>query len=165
MRHINLIVIHCSATPEGRDVSAADIDRMHRSRKPPFAQIGYHFVVRLDGTIERGRPPELAGAHVSRHNAASIGICYIGGVANARNMPVKDTRTDAQKAALERLVRDQLQLYPGAKVAGHRDLSPDQNRDGKISPFEWLKGCPSFDVSAWLHQIGLGQHALRAPQS
>ena len=161
MRFVNLIVIHCSATPEGRDVTAADIDRMHRTRKPPFAQIGYHFVVRIGGLVERGRDPALPGAHVSGHNAHSIGICYVGGVDKAGK--VKDTRTDAQKAGLEALLRDQLKLYPDAKVCGHRDLSPDLNKDGKISPFEWIKGCPSFDVSTWLHSIGLGAHALRAP--
>jgi N-acetylmuramoyl-L-alanine amidase len=160
-RFVNLIVIHCSATPEGREVTAADIDRMHRERKPPFAQIGYHFVVRLGGLIERGRDPSLPGAHVSGHNAHSIGICYIGGVDKAGR--VKDTRTPPQLIALEQLVRDQLKLYSGAKVCGHRDLSPDTNKDGKISPFEWIKGCPSFDVAAWLQLIGLGQHALCVP--
>jgi N-acetylmuramoyl-L-alanine amidase len=160
-RFVNLIVIHCSATPEGRVTTAADIDRMHRTRKPPFAQIGYHDFIRIDGLYEPGRDPALPGAHVSGHNAHSIGICYAGGVDKAGK--VKDTRTSAQRATLEQRVRYWLKLYPDAKVCGHRDLSPDTNRDGKISPFEWLKGCPSFDVAAWLQEIGLGQHALRIP--
>ena len=163
MRHINLLVIHCSATPEGREVTAADIDRMHRTRKPtPFSQIGYHFVVGRSGLIETGRPRGLTGAHVTGHNASSLGICYVGGLARD-GKAIKDTRTPEQRASLEKLVRELLREFPGAKVCGHRDLSPDTNGDGRISPFEWVKGCPSFDVAAWLHNVGLGAHALRAP--
>lgn len=146
MRNITHIVIHCSATPEGRVVTAADIDRMHKQRG--FSKIGYHRFVRLDGTVERGRPDSLIGAHVAGHNTASIGICYAGGVGAAGK--AKDTRTPAQKASLRKLVDEYLAKYPGARVVGHRDLSPDLDKDGKVERHEWLKECPCFDVAAWL---------------
>lgn len=157
MRKINLIAMHCSATPEGRDVTAADIDRMHRERG--FAMIGYHHFVRLSGLIEKGRDEAISGAHVSGYNAYSIGICYAGGI--GLDGAIKDTRTVGQRVALEGLLRRELVKYPDAKICGHRDLSPDINHDGKISRFEWLKGCPSFDVAAWLKEIGLEAHALK----
>lgn len=146
-RTVTHIVIHCSATPEGRVVTAKDIDRMHRERG--FAKIGYHRFIRLDGQIERGRPDEIPGAHVAGKNSYSIGICYAGGVA-ADGKTAKDTRTPAQKASLRKLVDEYLAKYPGAKVVGHRDLSPDLDRDGKVEKHEWMKQCPSFDVAAFL---------------
>ena len=76
MRVIDEIIVHCTATPQGRAVSVDDIDRWHRQRG--FAGIGYHFVVYLDGTVHTGRPIGLAGAHCKGHNAHSIGICYVG---------------------------------------------------------------------------------------
>lgn len=161
MRKINLIVIHCSATPAGRDITAADVDRMHRQRKPPFTMIGYHWFVRLSGQIERGRAEATIGAHVTGYNAQSIGVCYAGGT-DARGRST-DTRTGEQKAALEQLLRELLGRYPEAKICGHRDLSPDTNHDGVISRFEWIKDCPCFDVAGWLAETGLGAHALRAP--
>jgi N-acetylmuramoyl-L-alanine amidase len=152
MRAIDMIVIHCSATPEGRAVTAADIDHMHRQRG--FARIGYHYFIRLDGTLELGRPLEVAGAHVEGHNARSIGICYAGGL-DAYGK-AKDTRTTAQKVALAHLVRDLRKRFPAARrVVGHRDLSPDRDRDGKVEPHEWLKDCPCFDVAAWLKSEGI----------
>lgn len=151
-RKINLIVIHCSATPERKVFTAADIDRMHRQRG--FASIGYHRVVRLDGTVEQGRPDDVPGAHVSGHNFDSLGVCYIGGLAEDGKTP-KDTRTSAQKAALASLVKGLLKKYSGARVCGHRDLSPDTNRNGKVDKWEWVKVCPSFEVKDWLKEIGL----------
>lgn len=97
MRKITEIIVHCSATPEGRPFTVSDIDQWHRSRG--FAQIGYHYVVYLDGTIHQGRPVEIAGAHCKGHNANSIGVCYIGGC-TADNKHPKDTRTPEQKLAL-----------------------------------------------------------------
>lgn len=78
MRTINEIIIHCSATREGQDFSVKDIDRWHKQRV--FLMVGYHYIIRLDGTIEQGRPLEMIGAHCTGHNAHSIGICYIGGL-------------------------------------------------------------------------------------
>jgi len=151
MRRIDLIVIHCAATPEGRDVTAADIDRMHRQRG--FRKIGYHYFLRLDGTREVGRAEDEVGSHVQGHNANSIGICYAGGV-NAKGNAT-DTRTPEQRAALRALILELKVRYPNARICGHRDLSPDRDGDGQVEPHEWLKACPSFDVAAWLKEEGL----------
>ena len=88
------------------------------------------------------------GAHAKGYNRNSIGICYEGGL-NKDGKP-KDTRTTEQRAALRQLVNELLARFPGCKVSGHRDLSPDQNRDGKIEPHEWIKPCPCFDVATEL---------------
>ncbi len=130
MRPTARIIIHCTATPEGRHHTAADIDRWHRDRG--FAGIGYHWLIQLDGTIEKGRSESKAGAHVRGHNADTIGIVYVGGCDIA--MKPKDTRTDAQKAALVCLVDDVRKRYPCATVHGHNE-------------FDKGKACPSFDVS------------------
>ena len=151
MRKVNLLVIHCSATRERHVVTAADIDRMHRQRG--FAKIGYHRFVRLDGTIERGRADDVARAHVQNHNLYSIGICYAGGL--DQNGKSKDTRTQAQKASLRQLVIEYERKYPGIKIVGHRDLSPDKNKNGKVDKHEWMKECPCFDVEEWLIEEGL----------
>jgi N-acetylmuramoyl-L-alanine amidase len=128
------IVIHCTATPEGRDVTAKDVDRMHRQRG--FNGIGYHYVVRLDGTIEVGRPEDAIGAHVEGHNSTSIGISYVGGVdANDINK-AEDTRTEAQKKALLKLIKQLREKYPKAQVLGHRDFPGVK------------KACPCFDAKA-----------------
>lgn len=129
MRKIDQIIIHCSATPEGRNVTVADIDRWHRARG--FRGIGYHYVVYLDGTIAAGRDEQLAGAHCRGHNQRSIGVCYVGGC--DAGMRPKDTRTPAQRAALRRLVSELQQRYPGATVHGHREFA--------------AKACPSFDIA------------------
>lgn len=101
------IILHCSATPEGKDYKAADIDRWHRNQG--WEMCGYHFIVDLDGTIEKGRPEEMVGAHVSGHNSDSIGICYIGGC--DKNMKAKDTRTEAQKQSMYKLVNELMVKY------------------------------------------------------
>lgn len=143
MRQINLIVVHCSATPEGRDVTAADINKMHIARG--FKKIGYHYVVRLDGTVETGRKENEIGAHAKGYNANSIGVCYVGGLASDGKTP-KDTRTHAQKSALKKLLHTLKQRYPDARIVGHRDLSPDTNHNGKVDKWEWIKACPCFDA-------------------
>ena len=137
-RTINEIIIHCSATPEGRDYTVEDIRRDHK--KQGWSDIGYHYVIYRDGSIHEGRDVDLVGAHCSKngHNQHSIGICYIGGVENKPNTPyallkAKDTRTDAQKGALICLLYDLKKLYPKAQIWGHRD-------------FDSGKECPSFDA-------------------
>ena len=90
------IILHCSATPEGRDVRSKDIRQWHKNQG--WEDIGYHFVVDLDGKVEKGRDEMMVGAHTTNHNSDSIGICYIGGC--DKNMQAKDTRTKAQKDAL-----------------------------------------------------------------
>lgn len=135
MRKITDIVIHCSATPEGKDFDAADIDRWHKDRG--WAGIGYHYVVKLDGTVQMGRPLDKAGAHVEGHNANSVGIVYIGGVAKDGKTP-KDTRTPEQKTALRTIVAEMRRRFPQARVLGHRDFPGV------------AKACPSFDVRTQL---------------
>lgn len=132
--------MHCAATPEGKDYTVADIDRWHRARG--FNGIGYHYVIYRDGSVHPGRPVEQQGAHCTGRNAWSIGVCYIGGCAADGKSP-KDTRTTAQKAALEALVRKLLKQYPGATVHGHNEFA--------------VKACPSFDVKAWLKATGIKQ--------
>lgn len=128
MRAIKKIIVHCADTPEGRDDRAADIRRWHKAQG--WNDIGYHYVVDLDGTIEPGRPIEKAGAHCTGHNADSIGVCYIGGC--DKKMQPKDTRTDAQKASLLLLLKYLVVKYPGVTIYGHRDFAN--------------KSCPSFDA-------------------
>ena len=137
------IIIHCSATRAEQDITAADIESWHRARG--FWTIGYHYVIRLDGTIEPGRDVTLDGAHCMGWNKRAIGICYVGGL-DKDGRPA-DTRTDAQRTALIRLVKALRLVFPGVKqVLGHRDTSPDLNGDGVISPNEYMKACPCFDV-------------------
>lgn len=163
---IKKIVIHCSATQNGRSLrtstqtAAQVIDGWHKQRgfqrlealrkafNPHLAHIGYHFVIDTDGTVESGRKAGEIGAHVKGHNLHSVGICLVGGI-------TKDKRnhgeyTEKQWKALHRLLRELEAKYPEAKICGHRDLSPDVNGDGTISPNEWLKTCPCFDVWSWL---------------
>lgn len=143
-RFINEIIVHCSATPEGRDFSVEQIRACHLARK--FNDIGYHYVIYRDGSIHAGRSEALVGAHTPGHNPNSIGICYVGGYA-ADGKTCKDTRTPAQKAALISLIKVLISKYPTIKrVMGHRDTSPDLNHNGLIEPFEYIKGCPCFDA-------------------
>ena len=129
MRKINKIIVHCSATPEGKDFTAADIDRWHRQRG--WRCIGYHYVIELDGSIHKGRDESVIGAHCSGQNANSIGVCYVGGVAKDGKTP-KDTRTDAQKHSLLELLKELKANYPYATIHGHRDFAE--------------KACPCFDA-------------------
>lgn len=131
MRSLSEIIVHCSATPEGHEVSVATIDQWHKARK--WSGIGYHYVIYLDGSIHEGRPLNQVGAHVAGRNRGTIGICYIGGVALDGKTP-KDTRTAAQKKALESLIISLMGKYPTInKVSGHRDYA--------------AKACPSFDAT------------------
>lgn len=142
MREIDLIVIHCSATRVDRNITAQDIDSAHKVRG--FSCWGYHYYVRKSGKIELMRPLDIVGAHARGYNAKSIGICYEGGL--DVNGKAADTRTPMQKAALHGLVADLLNRFPGCKVRGHRDLSPDRNYNGVIDRWERMKECPCFDV-------------------
>lgn len=130
MRKITEIIIHCTATPEGRSCTVDDVDRWHRQRG--FFGIGYHYLILLDGTICRGRPLWRAGAHCTGHNTHSVGVCYVGGL-DARMQP-KDTRTPQQRQALQQLVQALRRQFPQAQVYGHRDFA--------------AKACPCFDARA-----------------
>ncbi len=139
------IIIHCSATPEGKDYSIESIRNWHLRRKPPFEDIGYHYVIYRDGSIHPGRKENLVGAHCTGHNSCSIGICYIGGL--DVNGQAKDTRTPEQKEALIKLIKSLKKKYPTiVRVLGHRDTYEDKNHNGKIDPWERGKECPSFDA-------------------
>lgn len=129
MRTITLIVIHCSAVPPGRQSSAKDIDNWHKDRG--WKGIGYHYVIRRDGSIEKGRDITEVGAHCYPHNRHSIGICYEGGL--DEHGKEADTRTPAQKVALRELVGQLHQQFPKALIVGHHDLEPS-------------KPCPCFEV-------------------
>lgn len=130
MRTIKEIIIHCTATPEGRDVTVDEIGRWHKTAG--FKEIGYHFVVYRNGSIIKGRREDRVGAHCRGHNRNSIGVCYVGGCDSRMNP--KDTRTPAQKESLEKLIVHLLRLHPGAEVHGHRDFA--------------AKACPGFDATA-----------------
>ena len=127
-----MIILHCSATREGQDIKAKTIKQWHKDRG--FDDIGYHYVIDLDGTIEKGRAEELVGAHCKGYNATSIGICYVGGC--DKNMKPKDTRTPEQKRSMLSLVRKLVNKYkiPVTQIWAHHD-------------FDKHKACPSFDVS------------------
>ena len=146
MRNIDSIIVHCSATKAGQDFTATDIDRWHRERG--FNGIGYHYVICLDGKLEKGRDVALAGAHCKGWNEQSIGICYIGGL--DENGRPADTRTNAQKRVLYQIIMDLQREYNILQVLGHRDTSPDLNGDGVIEPYEYVKACPCFDVKEFL---------------
>lgn len=127
------IIIHCTATPEGRDHSAADIRQWH-VKGNGWRDIGYHYVVRLDGAIEAGRPEAEDGAHAKGFNRNTLGVCYVGGC--DAHMKPKDTRTPEQKAALRCLIIELKKRNPEAIILGHCDLPGV------------AKACPSFDAMA-----------------
>lgn len=166
MRHVDLIVVHCSATPDGVSLFQGSpgapgcaapvevIDRWHAKRgfrralqwreqqNPHLASIGYHYVIYLSGAIATGRHLDEIGAHAVGNNRTSIGVCMIG----------TQRYTPEQWRSLKQLVELLQAKYPSARVCGHRDLSPDQDNDGLVEPWEWLKTCPGFDVAAWLER-------------
>ena len=128
VRQIRKIIIHCTATPEGRDVDAEEINRWHKNRG--FSQIGYHYVIKLDGTIEEGRSVHMVGAHTKGHNTGSLGIVYAGGIDAKKK--AKDTRTPEQDTALTNLLTYLVSKYPDVTIHGHNEFAN--------------KACPSFDV-------------------
>ena len=129
MRTIDKIFIHCSATKQGHDIKTETIKSWH-VKGNGWSDIGYHFVIELDGALKEGRPLHRIGAGVKGHNANSIHICYIGGI--DENKKAKDTRTDAQRETLNKIVDSLRMDYPEASVHGHNEFA--------------AKACPSFDV-------------------
>lgn len=129
-----LLILHCSATPPTMDIGVKEIDRWHRARG--FFKIGYHFVIRRNGVVEKGRAIEEPGAHAKGYNHKSIGICLVGG---DEDMTTNDY-TDAQWAALKALLDELHGSYPEAKIIGHNEVNPH-------------KACPSFDVQEWLASL------------
>ena len=148
-REINKVVVHCSATHEGSDIGAKEIKQWHLKRG--FNDIGYHFIIRLDGLIEVGRDLSIAGAHVKGHNKDSVGVCYVGGL--DQNGKPKDTRTSRQKKSLDTLLITLKLMFSKADILGHRDLSPDLDGDGVVESHEWLKACPCYNVKDDLYWL------------
>ena len=128
MRKINEIIVHCAATKEGKEFHASDIDRWHKQRG--WKGIGYHYVITLDGKVEKGRDESAIGAHCTNHNRYSIGICYIGGL--DKDGKPKDTRTLEQKNAMKELLLKLIKKYPKATIHGHREFAN--------------KACPCFNA-------------------
>jgi N-acetyl-anhydromuramyl-L-alanine amidase AmpD len=168
-RTINAIVIHCSATPNGKDFDASDIDAMHKLRgfkrdsqaarnfNFDYKHIGYHFVIRVNGDIQSGRGIEEIGAHVQGSNAHSIGICMIGldKFTEAQWNGLHDCMIFLAKKISGRTIATATSCITtlndlGISVKGHRDYSPDLNGDGIIQRNEWIKDCPNFDVREWV---------------
>lgn len=150
MRELREIIVHCSATPEGRHFTVSDIDKWHKARG--WSGIGYHYVVCLDGTVHEGRPISKIGAHVAGRNKGTIGVCYIGGVAKDGKTP-KDTRTPAQKDALVGLLKRLLSEHPSVNlISGHHDYA--------------AKACPSFPARKEYASLTKGKTpASTAPKS
>lgn len=135
----DFIVVHCAATKPNQDIGAADIDRWHRAQG--WACIGYHYVIRRDGTLEDGREESRIGAHVQGYNTNSIGICMAGGI-DLKGNP-ENNFTPEQFDTLATLLSWLKDTYPKAVIQGHRDFP-------KVA-----KACPSFDVRDWLKTISL----------
>ena len=153
---IHTIVIHCSATKAGRWIDAADINKWHTSPPRNWSKIGYHWVIRLDGTREPGRAMAVRGAHVAGNNINTVGICMIGGL-DEDGKPT-DTFTDLQYESLFELLFTLKAQLPGLeRIVGHRDYSPDLNGDGLITPDEWMKECPCWETRDRLPEWGLAQ--------
>lgn len=133
---VRYLVVHCSATQAKSDIGVKEITRMHRERG--FLTIGYHFVIRRNGTIEKGRALDAIGAHAEGWNSRSLGICLVGGLDS--NMKAQDNFTDDQFASLASLLQELRQGFPKASVLGHRDL-PNVKKD-----------CPCFDVRSWVKE-------------
>lgn len=134
LKSVDYIVIHCSATKEDQDIGVDEIRRWHRQRG--WLDVGYHFIIKRDGEVERGRPHDVPGAHARGFNHISLGVCLVGGVESDGKTP-ESNFTAFQWKELERLVTDLKRLHPDAQVLGHRDL-PNVN-----------KACPSFDTVEW----------------
>lgn len=148
-KETRFIVVHCSATAPHQDIGASDINDWHKARG--FKGIGYHRVIRRDGSLEYGRKTADVGAHVKGYNRVSVGVCLVGGIDAAGN--AENNFTPRQMRRLQVVLAGLQQTYPDAEILGHRDLSPDLDGDGKVERHEWLKECPCFDVPAWHAKI------------
>ena len=145
-REILTIVIHCSAGPQ--DQSTQSI-KNYWANVLGWRSYGYHYLINKDGAIEELTPIEKPTNGVKGYNANSIHICYKGGQGGV------GTRTPEQKAAMVRIIRYLRTRFPKAEIKGHRDFSPDLNKNGVIEPQEFIKLCPGFDVKTWLKSVGL----------
>jgi N-acetylmuramoyl-L-alanine amidase len=128
LKSVDYIVVHGSETKDDKDIGVEEIRRAHRQKG--WLDVGFHFIIRRDGMVERGRPHDVPGAHVRGYNHVSLGICLVG-----------QTYTDVQMKELEVLVRDLRKLHPNAIILGKRDL-------GKVNTQN-----PGFDVSHWWNNL------------
>jgi N-acetylmuramoyl-L-alanine amidase len=142
----NKIIIHTSATRANMDIGAKEIRSWHKGQG--WTDIGYHFVIRRNGVLEKGRAENAVGAHVAGHNSDSIGICLVGGL-NTTTGKAERNYTDEQYKTLRSLVSRLVVDYPNAKIYGHRDFSPDTNKNGVVDKYEWFKECPCFSARNW----------------
>lgn len=154
MRQVDLIVVHCSATPNGRRTTIEDVDRWHAERgfqrqaawrerqNRGLRAVGYHFLIRLNGALDTGRNLDEIGAHARGHNGSSVGVCIVG----------TDQFPLIAWAQLRANITALMKHYPGARVCGHRDLDSH-------------KTCPGFDVAAWMAggMEPLAGHVLQVP--
>ena len=131
MRRIDKIIVHCTDTFEGKHWTVDDIRKWHLDKG--WDDIGYHYVIYLDGSVHKGRDESVVGAHCKGHNANSIGVCYVGGKEKG-TCKAKDTRTPAQKESLIRLLMELVCRYPDAEILGHCDLAD--------------RKCPCFDAKS-----------------
>lgn len=163
MRDIKYIILHCTAGPQNQPVEVIKNYWKTLGWKKP----GYHYLIKADGEAVELLPIEKPSNGVAGKNAESINISYIGGVVTDSDDPINakgtaiDNRTDAQKKTMERLVIKHHGEYPEAIILGHRDFSPDKNRNGIIEPSEWMKSCPSFSVKQWLNEIGFKSEVIK----
>jgi N-acetylmuramoyl-L-alanine amidase len=144
MRKIKGIIIHCSATKPSMDIGVKEIKQWHTSAPRNWRDIGYHFVIRRDGTLEEGRDIRENGAHCKGHNQNTIGICMVGGVTEENVKIAEDNFTENQWYTLENLVENLVwkdYVEGGCFIKGHNELSS--------------KACPSFDVQKWRDKVGL----------
>jgi len=150
------IVVHCSATRPNLDIGVREIREWHVAKG--WADVGYSAVIRRNGLVEFGRHFDDVGAHVAGFNTTTVGVCLVGGLYQTGAEAEDDFAglfTPEQADALQDLLFVLLAAYPSARIIGHRDLSPDANRDGKITKPDWLKTCPGFDVRSFCAARGL----------
>lgn len=132
-KNTNWIVLHCSATRAVQNIGAKEIRSWHKAKG--WSDIGYHFVIRRDGTVEKGRSLDAIGSHVQGHNHNSVGVCMVGGIGD--DMQPANNFTRQQWAALKVLLADLVKRYPKVSILGHRDF-PGVH-----------KACPCFDARKW----------------
>ncbi len=150
MRTIKYLVVHCTATPVTATIESI---RHYWKDVLKWKNPGYHYIIERDGQIVQLNQEENISNGVAGHNRYSIHISYIGGV-DENGKPLDNRTADQEKAMYEKL-KELAAKYPDAEILGHRDFSPDKNGNGMIESFEWIKGCPCFDVTEWLENYFL----------
>ena len=130
-RPVSRVFVHSTATKASMNIGRTEIKRWHKARG--FSDVGYHLIIRRDGSTEKGRPVDTVGAHARGHNTGSIGVVLVGGLSDAHGPEANFTR--AQLRTLRKVLAEMRETYDGVEVLGHRDVAPT--------------ACPSFDVRHW----------------